>query len=70
VRDQERLGSNVRRLRRAAGLSQIELADRCGMHFTEISRLERGRKDPQLSTIVKLARGLDVAPADLLAGIA
>jgi len=47
----------------------MELSDRCGLHFSEISRLERGRRDAQLSTIVKLARGLGVSPAELLAGI-
>ena len=67
ARDQ--LGANIRRIRRAAGLSQMELSDRCGLHFSEISRLERGRRDAQLSTIVKLARGLGVSPAELLAGI-
>jgi transcriptional regulator with XRE-family HTH domain len=69
VRPQDQLGANIRRLRRDAGLSQMELSDRCGLHFSEISRLERGRRDAQLSTIVKLARGLGVAPAELLAGI-
>lgn len=66
---QQQLGDNVRRLRRAAGLSQMELSHRSGMHFTEISRLELGKRDAQLSTIVKIARGLEVAPAELLAGI-
>ena len=66
---QDQLGANIRRIRRTAGLSQMELSDRCGLHFTEISRLERGRRDAQLSTIVKVARGLGVPPAELLAGV-
>lgn len=66
---QDQLGANIRRIRRAAGLSQIELSHRCGLHFSEISRLERGRRDAQLSTIVKLAHGLGVAPAELLDGL-
>jgi transcriptional regulator with XRE-family HTH domain len=69
VRPQEQLGANLRRIRRAAGLSQVALSDRCGLHFTEISRLERGVRDPQLTTIVKLARGLEIAPAELLDGV-
>jgi transcriptional regulator with XRE-family HTH domain len=68
VQAQDQLGANIRRIRRAAGLSQSELSDLCGLHFTEISRLERGVRDARLSTIVKLARGLDVTPAELLAG--
>jgi transcriptional regulator with XRE-family HTH domain len=69
VQPKQQFGENLRRLRRAAGLSQMQLSDRCGLHFTEISRLERGTRDPRLATIVQLARGLDVDPAALVAGI-
>lgn len=60
---------NLRRARDDAGLSQEELSERSGLHSTEISRLERGVREPRLGTIVRVARGLGVAPADLLAGI-
>jgi transcriptional regulator with XRE-family HTH domain len=69
VEPQDQLGANIREIRRAAGLSQMELSDRCGLHFSEISRLERGGRDARLSTIVKLAHGLGVSPAELLAGV-
>jgi transcriptional regulator with XRE-family HTH domain len=69
VQAQDQLGANIRRIRRAAGLSQMELSARCDLHFSEISRLERGGRDARLSTIVKLAKGLRVAPAELLAGV-
>lgn len=69
MQPQDQLGANIRELRRAAGLSQIELSHRCGLHFSEISRLERGGRDARLSTIVKVAQGLGVAPAQLLAGM-
>jgi transcriptional regulator with XRE-family HTH domain len=69
VEAQDQLGANIRKIRRAAGLSQMELSDRCGLHFSEISRLERGGRDARLSTIVKLAHGLGVPPSELLAGI-
>ena len=60
---------NVRRLRLAAGLTQQALSDAIQMDSAEISRLERGGRDPQLQTIVRVARGLDVTPSELLAGI-
>jgi transcriptional regulator with XRE-family HTH domain len=60
---------NVRRLRLAAGLTQQGLSDLIQMEAAEISRLERGGRDPQLLTIVRLARGLGVTPSELLAGI-
>ena len=65
----EQLGVNLRRLRLAAGLTQMELSNRSGLDMAEISRLERGVKDPRLSTIVRLAIGLQVDAGDLVRGI-
>lgn len=65
----ERFGANLRRSRRDRGLSQEALGHAAGMHPTEISRLERAVRDPQLETIVKLARALGVEPSDLLAKV-
>lgn len=60
-------------VRKARGLSQEELAHRCGMHRNAVSNLERGTSnrdpfisDPLLSTVYRLASALDVAPALLL----
>ncbi|WP_245418835.1 helix-turn-helix transcriptional regulator [Mesorhizobium sp. WSM3864] len=43
----KRLGRNLRRLRKAKGLSQEAFADDVGIHRTYISDLERGRRSPQ-----------------------
>ena len=69
MQGRQQLGANVRRARHDAGLSQMALADRCGLHFTEISRLELADRDPRLTTILKVARGLDVTPSELLDGV-
>jgi transcriptional regulator with XRE-family HTH domain len=69
VQPKQQFAENLRRLRLDAGISQIELSDRCGLHFTEISRLERGVRDPRLATIAQLARGLGVDATELVAGI-
>jgi transcriptional regulator with XRE-family HTH domain len=69
VQPKHGFGENARRLRAAARLTQMEVADRGGLDMTEVSRLERGIKDPRLSTIVRLAAGLGVEPAELLAGL-
>lgn len=60
---------NVRVNRLRLGLSQEALGDRCDLHSTEVSRLERAVREPRLSTIVRLAQGLEIAPGELLAGI-
>jgi transcriptional regulator with XRE-family HTH domain len=61
---------NLRRARQRAGLSQERLGLECGLHRTEISLLERGERDPRLSTVIRLAAGLGMPPAALLAGLA
>jgi transcriptional regulator with XRE-family HTH domain len=61
--------ANLRRLRLAAGLTQERLAAATQMEPAEISRLERGGRDPQLFTMVRLARGLGVGVTELVAGI-
>lgn len=42
----------------AAGLSQKELADRCGMKATNLCRLENGNGNPSVATLSKIAHGL------------
>lgn len=65
----EQFAANLRRIRQQAGLSQEQLGFAADIHRTEVGFLERGDRDPQLKTIVKLARGLGVAPAVLIEGI-
>ncbi|HXC22948.1 MAG TPA: helix-turn-helix transcriptional regulator [Solirubrobacteraceae bacterium] len=65
----EIFGANVKRERERLKLTQEELGHSCGLNMTEVSRLEKARRDPRLGTIVKLARGLGVPPMQLLTGI-
>jgi transcriptional regulator with XRE-family HTH domain len=59
-------GQTLREIRRACRVSQDDLARHSGVDRSAISNYERGRREPNLRTIVKLARALDVAPASLL----
>jgi transcriptional regulator with XRE-family HTH domain len=43
-------------------LSQEQLADAAGVHVTHLGGVERGVRNPNYATIVKLARALGVAP--------
>lgn len=63
------LGANVAAARKQAGLTQEALGLKADLHPTEVNRLERGRRNPGLLTIVRVARGLEVAPAELLRGL-
>lgn len=59
-------GKRLRELRAERNVSQDDLARRTDVHPTAIGRLERGSREPRLSTILRLARGLDVEPGKLL----
>jgi transcriptional regulator with XRE-family HTH domain len=65
----ERFGENLLRIRQARKLSQENLADRAGIHRTQISLLESGRRQPLLETVVRLAGALDVPVETLFEGI-
>jgi transcriptional regulator with XRE-family HTH domain len=66
---QLRFGQNLRLQRGQAGLSQEALGNRAGLHRTEVSLLERAKREPRLSTIVRLARALGISPVELLEGV-
>ena len=57
----------VRQLREQRRLTKAELAARCGLAPSYLSRLESGDyKSPTVSTLVTIADGLDVDPRELL----
>lgn len=57
-------GRRVRELRHRLGLSQEELADRAGLHWTYVGGIERGERNPALVNISKLAHALQVSLAE------
>lgn len=63
------LGDRIRAHRERLGLSQIDLAERSHLHFTYVSSIERGRRNPTLTSILRLARGLDIDAGTLIAGL-
>lgn len=66
MRWEDRVGANIRRLRRARGLSQEALAAEAGMSMRYLAGLERGEENPSLAFLVRLAEALGVEPAKLL----
>jgi transcriptional regulator with XRE-family HTH domain len=68
AREAEIFGATVKRLRAERGWTQEDLADAASLTTTYVGQVERGNKVPSLTVVLKLARGLSVAPAELLAG--
>jgi transcriptional regulator with XRE-family HTH domain len=61
-----KIGTQVKRVRVRALLTQQELAERAGIGLTTLNRIENDHAEPQFRTIRKLARALNVAPSELL----
>jgi transcriptional regulator with XRE-family HTH domain len=59
-------GRTIRRRREAVGLTLEQLAERSGLSPNYVGTVENGRRDPSLSTVVALAKGLRVPPGELL----
>ena len=62
-------GERVRANRQRLGISQETLAQLSDVHWTFIGQVERGVRNLSLHNIVKIAGGLDIDPAVLVAGI-
>lgn len=68
IQDAASFGIALRECRRAAGLSQRELADQAGLDFSYISKIENGRMPPPAAdTVVGICRVLGVRAEELLA---
>lgn len=61
-----KLGPNLRNARRDLGMSQEQVAYLSGVHATEVSRIEGGKRDPRVSTVERLAKAVKLKPGELL----
>jgi len=62
---QESFRERVRRLRKARGWSQEELAGRMGRHWTYVGGIERGERNPTLRVIADTAKALGIPIREL-----
>jgi len=58
--------ANVRRLRKAAGMSQETFADECGLHRTYIGSIERAERNVSIDNVERIANALKVEGWELL----
>lgn len=63
------LGLRIRDLRRTQGLSQEDLADKCGVHRTFMGTVERGESNLSFSNILKVASTLGMSLSALFEGV-
>ena len=63
------VGARIRNLRKAKKMSQEQLAERSGLHFTYVGGVERGERNISLQNLEKIARGLGVKMEELFADL-
>ena len=59
-------GKTLRHFRTSLKISQERLSQESGLDRTYISLLERGLRQPSLSTILQIAKALDISPNKLI----
>jgi transcriptional regulator with XRE-family HTH domain len=62
----EIFGKVLREMRESNHVSQEKLAEYCDLDRTYISLLERGLRQPTITTIFKLAKALNVTPSSMI----
>src|SRR5438552_19160059 len=60
----ELVGRKIRQLRRQRKLTQVELAERVGIHQSDLSRMEQGEYKVGLDTLLKILQTFDLSIGD------
>ncbi|WP_262152687.1 helix-turn-helix domain-containing protein [Chryseobacterium foetidum] len=58
-------GERIKELRTIKNLSYRKFAQNCDIDYSDISKIEKGKKDIQLTTMLQLATGLDLSIKEL-----
>lgn len=62
----KQIGQNIRKYRLKKGFSQLDLAASSGFEESSIGRLENGKTNPTIKTLLKIARALDIKLSELV----
>jgi transcriptional regulator with XRE-family HTH domain len=62
-----KMNERIKKIRKQNGLSQIELGERIGVSQQVITNYERGIREPNIETLLKIAGALDVSLETLIA---
>ena len=58
-------GANFGKIRLSKNLSFRSLSHKCDLDYADLNKIERGKRNITLSTIIELAKGLDIHPREL-----
>lgn len=62
----QKIGSNIKKAREKSGLTQVEVAEKVGIHSNFFARVERGEETLSLETLEKIAKVLKVRSSEIL----
>jgi len=62
----EKLGKNIKKIRKEKGLTQEQLSEKVGVGLEFIGKIEIAKKKPSIDTFFKIAKALEVEPYELL----
>lgn len=62
------LGDRIRAIRESQGLSIRDLADMADLNKSQIVRIESGQSDPHYTTLLRIARALEISVGDFADG--
>lgn len=62
-------GARVRARRVELGLTLEGAAPRCELHWSFLGQVERGQRNVSLHNILKVAKGLEIDPGELVRGL-
>lgn len=60
-----RFGTNFGKIRQSRNLSFRSLSQKCDIDYADLNRIEKGKRNITLTTIMELANGLDIHPREL-----
>jgi transcriptional regulator with XRE-family HTH domain len=63
------VGMNVRRFRQRAQMTQEQLAFAAEIDLTYVGGIERGKRNPSVLVLVRIAEALGTEPAELLKAV-
>ena len=64
--EQVKFGDNLKAIRESKEMSLLNVSYNCSLDDSHISKIEQGKFNVTLGTILELARGLGVRPSELL----
>ncbi len=62
----QQLGRNIKKARQKAQMTQVEAADKAGIHVNYFARIERGEVNPSYEILESIAKALKIKLSDLV----